>query len=95
MTAARHSAEHAAILGHDEVAADAPAAIHSCLVDDSYTQVAIDYKLADIGAASDEVASTFAVMAAAVLVEAGGRRAEASALAAYWTREIAAAQPGQ
>src|SRR5208282_3177326 len=42
----------------------APASIYSCLVADSDTQVAIDHELAAIGATPDEVASTFAVMAA-------------------------------
>jgi len=60
----------------------APAAIYSCLVSDSYTQVAIDQELAGMGATPDEVASMFAVMAAAML--------EATALAARWTRKITA-----
>jgi hypothetical protein len=38
----------------------------------------------------DEVASTFAVMAAAMLVEACGGTAEAIALAARWTGKITA-----
>jgi hypothetical protein len=82
--------QHSAIPGHDEIVAMAPAAIYSCLVGDSYTQVAIDRELADMGATPDEVASTFAVMAAAMLVEACGSKAEASALAARWTRKISA-----
>ena len=72
MTAARHFDQYAAVPGHDEIVAMAPAAIYSCLVGDSYTQVAIDQELADMGATPDEVASTFAVMAAAMLVEACG-----------------------
>ena len=48
----------------------ATAAIYSCLVGDSYTQVAIDHELADTGATLDEVVSTFAVMLATMLVEA-------------------------
>lgn len=68
----------------------APAAIYSCLAGDSYTQVAIDRELADMGATPDEVASTFAVMAAAMLVEACGSQAEASTLAARWTRKATA-----
>jgi hypothetical protein len=32
----------------------APAAIYSCLVDDLYTQVAIDHELADMGATAEE-----------------------------------------
>ena len=43
-----------------------------------------------MGATPGEVASTFAVMAAAMLVEAFGSTAEATALAARWTRRITA-----
>ncbi len=63
MTAARHSGQYAAVPGRDEIVAMAPAAIYSCRVGDSSTQVAINQELADMGAAPDEVASTFAVMA--------------------------------
>jgi hypothetical protein len=90
ITAARHFDQYAAVPGHDEIVAMAPAAIYSCLVGDSYTQVAIDHELADMGATADEVASTFVVMAAARLVEACSSQAEATALAARWTRKITA-----
>ena len=90
MTAARHFDHYAAVPGHDEIVAMAPAAIYSCLVSDSYTQVAIDRELTGMGATPDEVASTFAVMAAAMLVEACGGKAEATALVARWTRRITA-----
>jgi hypothetical protein len=73
-----------------EIVAMAPAAIYSYLVGDSYTQVAIDQELADMGARPDEGGSTFAVMAAAMLVETCGGKAEASAFAARWTRKITA-----
>ena len=95
MTAARHFDQYAAVPGHDEIVAMAPAAIYWCLVGDSYTQVAIDQELADMGATSDEVASTFAVMAAAMLAEACGSKAEASALAVRWTRKSAPVRRGQ
>jgi alkylhydroperoxidase/carboxymuconolactone decarboxylase family protein YurZ len=90
MTAARHFDQYAAIPGHDEIVAMAPAAVYSCLAGDSYTQVAIDRELTDMGATPEEVASTFAVMAAAMLVEACGGRTQARQLAARWTRKIAA-----
>jgi hypothetical protein len=90
MTTARHFDQYAAVPGHDEIVAMAPAAIYSCLVGDSYTQVAIDQELADMSATPDEVASTFAVMAAAMLVEACGSQAEVTALAGRWTRKITA-----
>jgi hypothetical protein len=88
MAAARHFHHNAAVPGHDEIVAMALAAIYSCLVGDSHTQVAIDQELADMGATPDEVAPTFAVMATAMLVEACGNTAEATALAARWTRRI-------
>jgi hypothetical protein len=49
MTAAKHFDHHPAIPGHDEIVAMTLAAICSCLDGDSYTQVAIDRELADIG----------------------------------------------
>lgn len=90
MTAAKHFDQYAAVPGHDEIMAIAPAAIYSRLVGDSYTQVAIDQELADMGATPDEVTSTFAVIAAAMLVEACGSKAEVTALAARWTLRITA-----
>ena len=90
MTAARHFDQYAAVPGHDEIVAMAPVAIYSCLVGDPYTQVAIDQELAGMGAAPDEVASMFAVMAAAMLVEACGSTAETTALATRWTSKITA-----
>ena len=80
----------AAIPGHDEIVAMAPAAIYSFLAADSDTQVAIDYELEGVGATVEEVASTWTVMAAAMLVEACGSTAEARRLAARWTRKIIA-----
>jgi hypothetical protein len=50
MTAARHLDQYAAVPGHDEIVAMAPATIYSCLAGDSYTQVAIDQELAEMGA---------------------------------------------
>jgi hypothetical protein len=90
MTAARHFDRFAAVPGHDEIVAMAPAAIYSCLVKDTSTGVAIDRELADMGATPQEVAATFAVMAAAMLAEACGGTAEARRLAARWTRKITA-----
>lgn len=66
----------------------APAAIYSCLARDISTGVAIGGALADIGATPREVASTFAVIAAAMLAEACGGTAQARRLAARWTRKI-------
>ena len=43
-----------------------PAAIYSCLVQDTSTGVAIDCELADMGATPQEVASISAVMAASL-----------------------------
>ena len=50
MTAARHLDQYAVVPGDDEIVAVAPAAIYSCLAGDSYTQVAIDQELAEMGA---------------------------------------------
>ena len=68
----------------------APAAIYSCLAGDDVTGSAIGRELADLGAAPQEVEGSFAVMAAAMLVEAFGSRTEAHRLAARWSRKIAA-----
>ena len=57
----------------------APAAIYSCLVKDTSTGVAIDRELADMGATPQDVASTFAVMAAAMLAEAAAGRLKSQA----------------
>ncbi len=48
MTAARHFDRFAAVPGHDEIAAMAPAAIYSCLARDN-SGVAIGSELADMG----------------------------------------------
>jgi hypothetical protein len=90
VTAARHFDRFAAVPGHDEIVAMAPAAIYSCLAKDTDTAVAIDNELADMGATPQEVAATFAVMAAAMLGEACGGTAEARRLSARWTRKITA-----
>lgn len=80
----------AAVPGHDEIMATAPAAIYSCLARDTSTGVAIDDELAQVGTTVQEIASTFAVMAAARRAEACGGTAEARRLAARWTRRITA-----
>ena len=88
MTAARHFDRFAAVPGHDEIVAMAPAAIYSCLTRDDDTAVAIGNELAAMGATPQEVAATFAILAAAMLGEACGGRAEARRLAARWTQKI-------
>ena len=65
----------------------APAAIYSCMARDTSTGVAIGGELADIGATPEEIASTFAVMAAAMLAAACGGTAEARRLAACPQRQ--------
>ena len=90
MTAARHFDQHAAIPGHDEIAAMAPAAVYSVLAGDSTTMAAIAMELEKMNATTDQVAMTFATLAAAMLQEACGSRANARKLAAAWTRKIAA-----
>ena len=88
MTAAKHFDRFAAVPGHDEIVAMAPAAIYSCLARDDDTAVAIGNELADMAATPQEVAATFAVLASAMLGEACGGRAEARRLAARWTQKI-------
>jgi hypothetical protein len=88
VTAARHFDRFAAVPGHDEIVAMAPAAIYSCLARDDDTAVAIGNELAAMAATPQEVAATFAVLASAMLVEACGGRAEARRLAARWTEKI-------
>jgi len=90
VTAAKHSDQHAAIPGHDETAAMAPAAVYSVLAGDFWTSVNIGRELAGMGATPEEVAATFATMAAAMLQEACGSTVQARQLAERWTRKIAA-----
>jgi len=90
MTAARHFDKHAAIPGHDEIVAMAPAYVYSVLAGDSWTQAQIGAELERMGATPAEVAATFGVMAAAMLQEASGSKSRARQLAANWTRKIAA-----
>lgn len=47
MTAARHFGQFAAVSGHDEIVAMAPAAIYSCLAKDTGTGVATGSELAE------------------------------------------------
>jgi hypothetical protein len=88
VTAARHFDRFAAVPGHDEIVAMAPAAIYSCLARDDDTAIAIGNELAAMDATPQEVAATFAILAAAMLGEACGGRAEARRLAARWTQKI-------
>jgi hypothetical protein len=88
VTASKHFDRFAAVPGHDEIVAMAPAAIYSCLARDDDTAVAIGNELADMAATPQEVAATFAVLASAMLGEACGGRAEARRLAARWTQKI-------
>jgi hypothetical protein len=88
VTAARHFDRFAAVPGHDEIVAMAPAAIYSCLTRDDDTAVAIGDELAAMDATPQEVAATFSILAAAMLGEACGGQAEARRLAARWTQKI-------
>lgn len=89
VTVARHFDRFAAVPGHDEIAAMAPAAISSCLTRDDDTAFAIGDELAAMDATPREAAATFAILAA-MLGEACGGRAEARRLAARWTRNYSA-----
>ena len=52
--------------------------------------MALHRVLTDMGAIAEEVASTFAVMATAMLIEVCGGGAQAGQLAARWTQKITA-----
>jgi hypothetical protein len=90
VTAARHFDEHSAVPGHDEIAAMGQAAMYSVLAGDSTTVASIALELKNMGATPNQVAMTFATMAAAMLQEACGSQAEARSLAANWTHKISA-----
>jgi hypothetical protein len=75
---------------HDELAPMAAGAIHAFLSDETQTSIRIAVELEDMGATVNGVANTYAVIAAAMLTEACGGKAQARALAARWARKISA-----
>ncbi len=81
--------EFTAVPGHDEMAPMAVGMVYSFLTGDTYTGVMISREVDQLGESPGHVADTFAVMAAAMLVEACGGQVNARALADRWARKIA------
>jgi hypothetical protein len=75
---------------HDQLAPMAAGSIFAFLGEETITSVQIAAELEDMGATVNGVATTFAVIAAAMLTEACGGQAEARALAARWARKLSA-----
>ena len=65
-------------------------AIFAFLGDEPQTSIRIAAELEDMGATVNGVANSFAVIAAAMLIDACGGQAQARALAARWARNISA-----
>ncbi len=63
--------------------------VYSFLTGDTYTGVMISREVGQLGESPGHVADTFAVMAAAMLVEACSGHVSARALADRWARKIA------
>ncbi len=84
--------EYTAVPGHDEMAPMAVGMVYSFLVGDTSTGIMISRAVDQVGESPGHVADTFAVMAAAMLVEACGGKVNAQALADRWTRKISARQ---
>ncbi len=82
--------EFTAVPGHDEMAPMAVGMVYSFLTGDTYTGVMISREVGQLGESPGHVADTFAVRAAAMLVEACGGQVNARALAGRWARKIAA-----
>ncbi len=82
--------EFTAVPGHDEMAPMAVGMIYAFLAGDTYTGILICREVDQLGESHGHVADTFAVMAAAMLVEACGGQVNARVLADRWARKIAA-----
>jgi hypothetical protein len=84
--------EFTAVPGHDEMTPMAVGMIYAFLAGDTYTGIMISREVDQLGESHGHVADTFAVMAAAMLVEACGGQVNARALADRWARKIATRQ---
>jgi hypothetical protein len=82
--------EFTAVPGHDEMAPMVVGMIYAFLAGDTYTGVMISREVDQLGESHGHVADTFAVMAAAMLVEACGGQVNARVLADRWARKISA-----
>lgn len=63
-------------------------AIYACLAGDSYSSGKISEELHEAGLTADQMLTTAATMAAAMLVDACGGRVNARSLSARWFRKI-------
>jgi hypothetical protein len=84
--------EFTAVPGHDEMAPMAVGMIYAFLAGDTSTGIMISREVDQLGESHEHVADTFAVMAAAMLMEACGGQVNARALADRWARKIATRQ---
>jgi len=75
---------------HDRLAPMAAGSIFAFLGDETQTSIRIAEQLEDMGATVNGVGTTFAVIAAAMLIDACGGQAQARALAAKWARNLSA-----
>jgi hypothetical protein len=77
-------------VGHDELAPMATGAILCWLTGDSYAVMRITGEIEKLGFTPEEVATTFGVMAAKMLVEAAGTKANAIIVADRVSRHVSA-----
>lgn len=88
MTAANRPGEPQA--GHFELSAMATGAILCWLTRDTYAVMRIEAEIDRLGFTPEQVAETFGVMAAKMLVEAAGTRANAIIVADRVSRQVSA-----
>ena len=88
MTAAKRPGEPLA--GHNELSAMAIGAILCWLTGDTYATMRIQAEIDRLGVTPEQVATTFGVMAAKMLVEAAGTRANAIIVADRVSRQVSA-----
>jgi hypothetical protein len=77
-------------IGHDELSAMATGAIMCWLTHDTYAVMRIDEEIERLGFTLEQVSTTFGVMAAKMLVEAAGTRANAIIVADRVSRQVSA-----
>jgi hypothetical protein len=76
--------------GHNELSAMATGAILCWLTGDTYATMRIQAEIDRLGFTPEQVATTFGVMAAKMLVEAAGTRANAIIVADRVSRQVSA-----
>jgi hypothetical protein len=88
LTAAKRLGELS--VGHNELSAMATGAILCWLTHDTYAVMRITEEIEGLGFTPEQVATTFGVMAAKMLVEAAGTRANAIIVADRVSRQVSA-----